>query len=97
MREVGKIQFLPTHLYFFDIASDTNFAKMYKEQHPQVCQRRRQYIKYLLRCGYSSLSVQLSPVAICGYCRLDLLPTCQLSPFSQTHSGFFHHLPKKRL
>lgn len=56
MREVRKIQFLPTHLYFFDIASDTGFAKMYKGQHPWVCQGWRQYIKYLLGRGYSSLS-----------------------------------------
>lgn len=56
MREVRKIQFLPTHLYFFDIASDTGFAKMYKGQHPWVCQAWRQYIKYLLGWGYSSLS-----------------------------------------
>lgn len=31
MREIGKIQFLPTHFYFFEMVSDKSFAKMYKE------------------------------------------------------------------
>lgn len=75
MREVGKIRFLPTHLHFFDIASDTSFAKMYKGQHPWVCQRWRQHIKYLLGWGHSSLSVRLPPVTICGYC--PVLICCQ--------------------
>ena len=75
MRAVGKIQFLPTHLYFFDMASDASFAKMYKGQYPWLCQMWRQYIKYLLGWGYNSLSVQLFPVTICGYC--PVLICCQ--------------------